>query len=391
MGILIRDIIELPVMEHARLLAGASGLQRSVEGIALLESTDSTKYLTKNTLVLNNAQLIKDNPEWSMNLIYALYNKGCAGLAIKISRHIPELPEAILSSANKLGFPVIALPAHCTSTQLITTITYEIIRSEYHDLSYRYDKDFLMSLLLDDEHSTILRNQGIALGWSLKKSLGSAILFPVFPEIQPQLQELSKQHGFTWMLANPRHYILICDLEKIEKPEIFLEKSSFSLADTIQKQFPDYAFHLGVGRAYKKLLYTSKSYKEAQIALAMNIAEKNKCPVTCFSQMGIFRILLNPTNQEELQQIIDSSIHILGQYDRENGTEYYKTFLSFYEHNASIKETSAALYVHYNTIRHRLSTINQILNVPVTNSYSLSIKSLMLILQWQKIYEEIRH
>lgn len=45
MGILIRDIIELPVMEHARLLAGASGLQRSVEGIALLESTDSTKYL----------------------------------------------------------------------------------------------------------------------------------------------------------------------------------------------------------------------------------------------------------------------------------------------------------------------------------------------------------
>ena len=69
MGILIRDIIELPVMEHARLLAGASGLQRSVEGIALLESTDSTKYLTKNTLVLNNAQLIKDNPEWSMNLI----------------------------------------------------------------------------------------------------------------------------------------------------------------------------------------------------------------------------------------------------------------------------------------------------------------------------------
>ncbi len=29
MGILIRDIIELPVMEHARLLAGASGDRKS--------------------------------------------------------------------------------------------------------------------------------------------------------------------------------------------------------------------------------------------------------------------------------------------------------------------------------------------------------------------------
>lgn len=391
MGILIKDIIELPVMEHAQILAGSSGIQRIVEGIALLESTDSTKYLTKNTLVLNNAQLIKDNLEWSMNLIYVLYNKGCSGLAIKISRHITELPEAILSSANKLGFPVIALPAHCTPTQLITAITYEIIRSEFHDLSYRYDKDFLMSLLLDDENNTVLRNQGIALGWSLKKCLGVAILSPVFPAAQQQLQELSITHGFTWMLVTPRHYIFIRDLEKSEEPEKIIEKTAFGFADALSNDFPDYPFHLGVGRAYKKLLSTAKSYKEAQIALAMNMAEKNKYPVTCFSQMGIFRILLNPANQEELQQIIDDSIYRLAQYDRENGTEYYKTFLCYYEHNASIKETAAALYVHYNTIRHRLAAINTIFNVPITNSYSLSIKALMIILQWQKIYEKIRH
>ncbi|MCI8295607.1 MAG: hypothetical protein HFG22_06945 [Lachnospiraceae bacterium] len=110
MGILIKSILELPVMEQARLLAGASGLQRTVEGISLLESTDSTRYLTKNTLVLNNSQLIKDHPDWSMNLIYALHKKGCSGLAVKIGRHIDSLPDPILSSAEKLGFPVIALP-----------------------------------------------------------------------------------------------------------------------------------------------------------------------------------------------------------------------------------------------------------------------------------------
>ena len=70
MGISIKSILELPIMEHAKLLAGSFGLQRTVEGISLLESTDSTKYLTKNTLVLNHYQLIRDNPEWSLSLIH---------------------------------------------------------------------------------------------------------------------------------------------------------------------------------------------------------------------------------------------------------------------------------------------------------------------------------
>lgn len=393
MGILIKSILELPVMEQARLLAGSSGQQRTVEGISLLESTDSTKYLTKNTLVLNNSQLIKDNPEWSVNLIYALHKKGCSGLAVKVGRHVAELPKPLLSSAEKLGFPVIALPPQCISSELITTITYEVFRSQYHDPSFSYDQDFLMSLLLDSDNSMVLRNQGVALGWSLKKCLGVAILFPLFPDAQPRIQELSRQHGFTWVLPTQRHYILVSDLQRTKEPEKFLEQSAFHFADSLGKELPEYVFHIGVRQTYQKLLYASRSFKEAQIALTVNIGEQKeqKCPVTCFSRMGILLILLNPDNKEELEEIAYQSIHILAEYDRENGTEYYKTFLCFYEHNCSIKETAAALYVHYNTIRHRLSAINHILDVPATTSYSLSIHVLMLIEQWRKIFNEIRY
>lgn len=393
MGISVKSILELPAMGQAQLLAGASGLQRTVEGISLLESTDSTKYLTKNTLVLNNSQLIRDNPEWSANLIYALHKKGCSGLATKIGCPVDELPKPFLSSAEKLGFPVIALPSQYISAELITTITYEVFRNQYHDPSFSYDQDFLMSLLLDGDNNSVLRNQGVALGWSLKKCLGVAILFPLFPDAQSRIQELSRQHGFTWMLPTQRHYILVSDLQRTKEPEKILEQSAFHFADALGKEFPEYAFHIGVGQTYQKLLYASRSFKEAQIALTVNIGEQKelKCPVTCFSRMGIFRILLNPDYKEELEEIAYQSIHILAQYDRENGTEYYKTFLCFYEHNCSIKETAAALYVHYNTIRHRLSAINNILNVPVTTGYSLSIHVLMLIEQWRKIFNEIRY
>lgn len=139
-------------------------------------------------------------------------------------------------------------------------------------------------------------------------------------------------------------YILVSDLQRTKEPEKILEQSAFHFADALGKEFPEYAFHIGMGQTYQKLLYASRSFKEAQITLTMNIGEQKelKCPVTCFSRMGIFRILLNSDYKEELEEIAYESIHILAQYDRENGTEYYKTFLCFYEHNCSIKETAAA-------------------------------------------------
>lgn len=81
MGITIKEVLNLPVVRHSKLLAGFDGRERIVDGIALLESTDSTRWLTKNCLILTNAQLLKDNPEWASRLIHTLHQKT-----------VPELP-----------------------------------------------------------------------------------------------------------------------------------------------------------------------------------------------------------------------------------------------------------------------------------------------------------
>ena len=93
----------------------------------------------------------------------------------------------------------------------------------------------------------------------------------------------------------------------------------------------------------------------------------------------------------ELEQIMDTSILILERYEEENGTEYFKTLLSYYHHNGSIRSTAEALFVHYNTIRHRLQNIKNLLHISMTQGYAITIQTLMIILRWQKIYEEIRH
>lgn len=391
MGITMKEVLMLPVVKHSELLAGSNGLERTVDGIALLESTDSIRWLTKNSLIITNAQLLKDNPEWTSRLIHALHQKNCAGIALKVKRHLMEPPPEMLSCANKLSIPVISLPYSCTSTQLINTITYEIFRSESHDLSYSYDRDFLMTLLLDHKDPATIRNQAVTMGWSLKKCLGVAVCYPVCPELSSHVQELALGLGFSWILSTSRHYILVYDLEKQENPENILEEKTYAFTRMLSTQCPRQTFHIGIGRPHEKLLSTAKSYEEAQIAAAMNIAEQSENQVSRYAHLGIFSILLAPENRSELERIMDLSILVLERYDEENGTEYYKTLLSYYHHNGSMKDTAAALYVHYNTIRHRLQNIKNLLNISMTQGYAITIQTLMIILRWQKIYEEIRH
>ncbi len=391
MGITIKEVLNLPVVKHSELLAGFNGRERIVDGIALLESTDSTRWLTKNCLILTNAQLLKDNPEWASRLIHTLHQKNCAGIALKVKRHLMEPPPEMLSWANKLGIPIISLPYQCTSTQLINTITYEIFRSESHDLSYSYDRDFLMTLLLDHKDPATIRNQAVTMGWSLKKCLGVAVCYPACPELSLHVQELAVRAGFSWVLSPSRHYILVYDLDKQEEPETMLEEKTYKFSQMLSEQCPKQTFHIGIGRTYEKLLQTAKSYEEAQIAAAMNIAEQSENSVSRYAHLGIFTILLAPENRSELERIMDTSILILERYDEENGTEYFKTLLSYYHHNGSIRSTAEALFVHYNTIRNRLQNIKNLLNISMTQGYAITIQTLMIILRWQKIYEEIRH
>lgn len=344
MGITIKEVLNLPVVRHSKLLAGFDGRERIVDGIAL-----------------------------------------------KVKRHLMEPPPEMLSWADKLGIPIISLPYQSTSTQLINTITYEIFRSESHDLSYSYDRDFLMTLLLDHKDPATIRNQAVTMGWSLKKCLGVAVCYPACPELSLYVQELAVRAGFSWVLSTSRHYILVYDLDKLEEPKTMLEEKTYRFSQMLSEQCPKQTFHIGIGRTYEKLLQTAKSYEEAQIAAAMNIAEQSENPVSRYAHLGIFTILLAPENRRELEQIMDTSILILERYDEENGTEYFKTLLSYYHHNGSIRSTAEALFVHYNTIRHRLQNIKNLLHISMTQGYAITIQTLMIILRWQKIYEEIRH
>jgi DNA-binding PucR family transcriptional regulator len=53
-------------------------------------------------------------------------------------------------------------------------------------------------------------------------------------------------------------------------------------------------------------------------------------------------------------------IHDLAAYDEKRATELVKTLESYLDHGSSLVDTAQALYIHRNTLLHRLERIEQL-------------------------------
>ena len=64
----------------------------------------------------------------------------------------------------------------------------------------------------------------------------------------------------------------------------------------------------------------------------------------------------------ELRRIYLNTIVGLSEYDRANGTEFLKTLEAFYAHQFNASQAAKELYVHRNTLLHRMEKIKELLH-----------------------------
>ncbi len=128
-GIPIREILELDALRGLRIVAGHNGLSRLVLNVNIMEVPDISSWIGEGQLLLTTGYPIKDNADAQAELIPMLAEKKLAGLVIKTKRYIPEIPQSMISAANRYDFPLIEMPS-----ELSHPIMLEII---YQELSSR--------------------------------------------------------------------------------------------------------------------------------------------------------------------------------------------------------------------------------------------------------------
>ena len=87
--------------------------------------------------------------------------------------------------------------------------------------------------------------------------------------------------------------------------------------------------------------------------MTTTVAEKK---VAAFDDLGVWR-LLGTTDTNELQQLVDTWIGPLIEYDREHRSELLKTLIAYLNEFGALEATATKLFVHRNSLRYRLVRI----------------------------------
>ena len=124
---------------------------------------------------------------------------------------------------------------------------------------------------------------------------------------------------------------------------------------------------IGIGRIHSSLLKVTKSMQEAAKCLQFLQSFGGKNQVISYKELGVQRLLLQNTEEE----LIDFIIEVLGplfEYDQSRKGELLPSLFAYLEHNQNAKEAAESIHVHTNTLMYRLKRIEEILSTDLSDS-----------------------
>ncbi len=172
MSVIVADLLKLPSLREAKLLAGSSALERTVSSISVLEYAEPTvlqdalfkhNQFEGNEIVITGFINIKDNVEAQCATIQRLADVGEVGLILYyIGIFMPEVDRKVIELAERLGFALICMPPNRMDLRYSDVIceTMEAIFKEQNKGVY-YVGEFLDEIALLPEElrsmDTVLR------------------------------------------------------------------------------------------------------------------------------------------------------------------------------------------------------------------------------------------
>jgi purine catabolism regulator len=129
-GVPLREVLGLESLAGARVVGGASGLDRRVRRVSVMEVPDILRWVNADELLLTTAYPLRDDPAALVALVPELAAKGLAGLALKPARYIETIPPGVIEAADRLSFPLLELPPESSFNEIINSVLTIILNAQ---------------------------------------------------------------------------------------------------------------------------------------------------------------------------------------------------------------------------------------------------------------------
>jgi len=76
--------------------------------------------------------------------------------------------------------------------------------------------------------------------------------------------------------------------------------------------------------------------------------------------LGIYRLLAQVNNFDELESFYRETILPLDRYDKASNSDLVKTLSTYFQCTGNLRQVSKTLFTHYNTVLYRMERIEEI-------------------------------
>jgi len=121
----------LNILAQAKVVAGEGGLERPIRWAHIVDLPDVSPWVREGDLLLTTAFALKDNPEAQAALIPILADKGLCGMIVALGTYFYDIPQEMITLANKLDFPIVTLPWEIPFVEVTQAIHEYILRQQF--------------------------------------------------------------------------------------------------------------------------------------------------------------------------------------------------------------------------------------------------------------------
>ncbi len=129
-GLPVREVLAMPTLAGARVLAGAGGLDRIVRRLNVMEVPDILPWVKPHELLLTTGYPLRDDPDALAGLVAELDSRGLAALAIKLHRYFDAVPPRMLAEADRRDFPIVEFPDGVGFDDVLNEVLGELLNRQ---------------------------------------------------------------------------------------------------------------------------------------------------------------------------------------------------------------------------------------------------------------------
>src|SRR3954464_7984061 len=133
-AITVREALALQCMRGAPAVAGGGGPGGGIRGVNVMEDADIVRWMRGGELLLTTGYTIRDDPSALRRLVPALAERELAGLVLKLGLYVDAVPEDVVALADRLGFPVVGLPAQTIFDDALAEVLGTILNRQAVEL-----------------------------------------------------------------------------------------------------------------------------------------------------------------------------------------------------------------------------------------------------------------